>query len=710
MMDTWIIGQQSPKAVLEQLLVGEEKPVDQVFCFDYFDTLIVRDILPEYTKRLAATLHAKVLNVQLNSEELYTIRQEIEKDLCENNVSAGGELEFYLTDFASRYSTVLRSKTGATLDAFSEDRFRQVILDIEVAVEITVQRPCVETVELLRSLKKSGQTTLLVSDFYLPGSHFLKLLHHFDISDLFDHVYISSDHRLAKGSGRMYAKICDDLGCDPKQILMIGDNPHADVSMAKERGCRTMHIQNPSQQAFYDTWRPQDLIDNENIIKRFSEVVPGEGTFQEMAITFWYFCHLLLEELISKKITNVFFFSKEGEFLKKLFDQLQNDLYGHTVVNSHYLLVSRKATFLASLRPLESEDFSRLFAHYRDISLRDFLLSLNFEESVAIALCSELQLDFEKRIPDLQNDPEFMQLRESVRFQQEYKKRRGQQRDNFIHYFDSFAVDYKNDGLTVVDVGWKGSIQDNVYHILQGKVDVQGFFLGSLIATEKKENNKKTGLLFDDNPEPSPFFHVFNNNRSLFEMMLGASHGSADGYFTEKQYKQLPQGHQRVVKETIATESGKICVSTLDFPKERALFKEQVEPLQKEFLKAALLFNRAYILSGCTVPDPVWFAKKHARMVFTPSKAEVDFFEQLYHLENFGIFEYTNFLAGEKLTLKQRLKNLKNIVKDPAILESGFWPPIILRRLGLDLYRHIDGRKRFRREFADGAGKRDDSV
>ena len=151
-------------------------------------------------------------------------------------------------------------------------------------------------------------------------------------------------------------------------------------------------------------------------------------------------------------------------------------------------------------------------------------------------------------------------------------------------------------------------------------------------------------------------------------------------------------------------------MSTLDFPKERALYKEQVEPLQKEFLKAALLFNRAYILSGCTVPDPAWFARKHARMVFTPSKKEVDFFEQLYHLENFGIFEYTNFLAGEKLTLKQRLKNLKNIVKDPAILESGFWPPIILRRLGLDLYRHIDGRKRFRREFVDGAGKRDDSV
>lgn len=709
-MDTWIIGQHSPKAVFEQLLAGDDKPADQVFCFDYFDTLIVRDIQPEYTKQLAATLHVKVLNLPLSSEELYAIRQEIEKDLCEKNVASGGELEFYLTDFASTYYKTLQSASGKSLNVFSEDRFRQIILDIEAAVEITVQRPCSESIELLQSLKNAGQTTLLVSDFYLPGSHFQKLLQHFGILELFDHVYISSDHRLAKGSGRMYAKICDDLGCNPEQILMIGDNPHADIAMAKECGCRTMHIQNPTQQSFYASWRPQDLVNAEKVVHRFSEVVADEGTFQEMAVTLWYFSWLLLEELISKNISNVFFFSKEGEFLKKLFDQLQSDIYGYTVVSSHYLLVSRKATFLASLQPLEEEGFSRLFAHYRDISLRDFLLSLNFEESVAVALCSELQLDFERRISDLQNSPEFKQLKESVKFQQEYEKRRSEQQENFIHYLDSFGVDYKRDGLTVVDVGWKGSIQDNVYHILRGKVAMQGFFLGSLIATEKRENNQKTGLLFDDNPEPSPFFHVFNNNRSLFEMMLGASHGSADGYFTQEQYEQLPQGHQRVVQETISTQSGDICVSTLDFPEERALYKERIEPLQKDFLNAALQFNNAYILSGCTAPDPAWFARKHARMVFTPTKTEVDFFEQLYHLENFGIFEYTNFLAGEKLTLKQRLKNLRNIVRDPAILESGFWPPIILRRLGLDLYRHIDGRKRLRREFANGAWKRDDSV
>jgi hypothetical protein len=37
--------------------------------------------------------------------------------------------------------------------------------------------------------------------------------------------------------------------------------------------------------------------------------------------------------------------------------------------------------------------------------------------------------------------------------------------------------------------------------------------------------------------------------------------------------------------------------------------------------------------------------------------------------------------------------------RNPAMLEMGLWPPIILRRLGLDWYRHINGRRRFQREF-----------
>ncbi len=698
-MDTWVIGRDSPERIAGHLLAATSSAPPAVFCFDYFDTLVVRDIEPEYTKQLAARLHSQLLDNALAAGELYRIRQELEKGLCEEHAAAGGELDFHLADFARAYLGVLRKKAGQLPVLVHEERFVQLILDIEVAVELAVQRPCAEAVAVLRALKRSRRTTVLISDFYLPGTHFRRMLKHFRLHELFDHIYISSDYGVAKGSGRLYRKICDDLGCRPDRLVMIGDNPHADVNMAREQGLAAIQVKNPAQQKLYSQWRPGDLSATGRVARRFAAASRPAAAFGEMTYSLWLFTSLLVQRLIREKAGQVFFFSKEGEFLKRLFDRYQQDLFGHAVIESHYILVSRKATFLASLRPLAEEDFSRLFAHYRDISLRDFLLSLNIEESVAATLCEELNLDFSRRFPDLQNRPEFIALKRSGRFQQEYESRRDRQRENFIRYLDSFGIDYRQEGLNIVDVGWKGSIQDNIYYILGGRVRVRGFYVGSLIATQRSATNIKTGLLFDDTPGLSPYFHVYNNNRSLFEMVLGASHGSADGYFTRQQYERLPGDHQRTVRERIRSREDELCIATLDLPEERELYRRVIQPLQEEMFAAAVALNRAYLRCGCTAPGPEWFARQHARMVFKPRREEVDFFERLYHLENFGIFEYTDFRTDHGLSKKQRLKNLKNILKDKEILESGIWPPIILRGLGLDFYRHFDGRRRYKREF-----------
>ena len=374
---------------------------------------------------------------------------------------------------------------------------------------------------------------------------------------------------------------------------------------------------------------------------------------------------------------------------------MQADLFGGPVVRSHYLLVSRKATFLASLKPLEEEDFSRLFYFYRNISPRDFLLSLNIEEPLAAELCSQAGIDFQARLIDLPNQSVFQQLLACDSFRKLYEKRRKQQRRNFFTYLQSFGVDYENDGLTIVDVGWKGSIQDNIWHILGGTVKMQGYYAGFLDAAVKQQNNGKQGLLFD-NTSSLPYFNVYNNNRSLFEMMLGASHGSADGYFLSE---ELPDDHRREVRQRIKTENGELLIAALDMPQERALFEEKIKPLQTQMLAENKRLNAAFVHSGCVLPKLEWFARRHARMVFTPSSQEIDFFESLYHLENFGVFEYTNFRTEANLSLQERWRNFVAMRKNPSILEMGTWPPIILRRLGLDFYRHINGRRRLQREF-----------
>jgi HAD superfamily hydrolase (TIGR01549 family) len=699
-MDSWIIGHSKPDHLLRYLLDKAAQVEGLVVCFDYFDTLVIRNIEPEFTKQLASRLLSTVVSNISPPEELYRLRQELEKALCEESSAAGGELEFYLPSFGPRYLEILRKEKPGVLAHFSEERFTQLLLDLELSVETSVQRPCVPVVDLLTSLKEAGLRTILISDFYLPSSHFTPMLEKQGLDGLFERVFVSADYGLAKGSGRLYLQVCDELDCRPEQMVMIGDNPHSDIEMAGQQGLATIFIENPEQKAYYEQWEPSKREDHTRINQHFSGALkPGRACFAEMAHSLWYFVHLLFQALLKQQVEHVFFFSKEGEFLKERFDCFQEEIFGTRIITSHYLLVSRKATYLASLRPLDQETFTGIFTHYRDISLRDFLLSLNLEESLAKSVCQELDLDFDRRYPDLQNCAEFQKLKESELFQSIYETRRTQQADNLISYLDSFDIDFRQKGLTIVDVGWKGSIQDNLYHLLEKKVCFQGFYIGSLIAPNKNSNNGKKGILFDDAPAPTSFFDVYNNNRSLYEMMLGATHGSADGYFTRAQFENLPGDHDRLIRESIAQDDGELCVTTLDLPEERQLYESAIRPLQRGMAAVFSLQNEAYIASGCCLPTRKWFARQHARMVFKPKSEEVEFFERLYHLENFGIFEYTDFQADGTFTIRQRLRNLRNVVRDGAILESGIWPPIILRRLGIGFYRYFDGYSRHVRAF-----------
>lgn len=703
MIDSWKIGHLNLDQVTELFLSYIAERPDTIVCFDYFDTLITRTVQPEFTKQLAASSLSLLINGLCTADRLYEIRRDLEKEMCEESLASGGELEFYLQDFAPRFLVLLRNENGEFPIGWDDKQFTKLILDIELTVEKKVQEVCADTAGILKSLKDAGCRTVLISDFYLPSSHFIPMMEHHDLADLFDHIYVSADYGLAKGSGRLYDKVISDLGCDPENMVMIGDNPHSDVSMANERGIKSVFLENPEKKDFYSTWNRDEHLTGNKVAERFSRGNGASVMFSEMGFSLWFFISRLVEELLSRQVSNVFFFSKEGEFLKRLFDRYQEDLFGQQVINSHYLLVSRKATFLASLRPLEEEDFSRLFNYYRDISLRDFLLSLNLEESIASGICEDVGLEYETRHHDFPNHPDFLKLKSSDVFRDVYEVRRSRQRQNLKNYIESFKVDYNDEGLTIVDVGWKGSIQDNLYHVFDKEVAFTGYYVGSLIAPNKSENNLKNGLLFDDSPAPGHYFDVFNNNRSLFEMVLGATHGSADGYFTEEEFESLPADHKKVVARSIDTGNGELNIATLDLPEERELFNEQIKPLQDHYYSTFVALNNAFGRSQCLSPQPEWFAKQHARMVFKPEKGEIDFFERLYHLENFGVFEYTNFQAGSRLPMKQRLKNLLNIMRDRQVLESGIWPPIILRRLGLGKYRHVDGAIRHRKAFGTGS-------
>ena len=94
--------------------------------------------------------------------------------------------------------------------------------------------------ELLDALRAAGRTVILLSNaqscFTRPELELLGL------SERFDHVYISSEVGFQKPDPRFFTAPLRDLGLEPADCLMIGNDPTCDVAGAITAGLDAVYI------------------------------------------------------------------------------------------------------------------------------------------------------------------------------------------------------------------------------------------------------------------------------------------------------------------------------------------------------------------------------------------------------------------------------------------------------------------------------------
>lgn len=656
---------------------------------DFFDTVVVRVVHPESTKRIAARRVASALGLACDAEGLYQLRSTLERDVCVANEQAGHDLDFRFDErFMARWFDAVAERGWLPPGRGRED-FHAACVEAEVETECLVQRLDERIVALLKEAKARGLQVHCVSDFYLPEALLRRVMAHHGIEALFDGVFVSSESLKTKRSGRLYDLVLGELGFEPSSVLMIGDNEHSDVRMAEEKGLASHLVDRAAQRTFYEVAQ-RELLQADALGRLVAQTLAEScavhatprSFFPPFALTLYRFIDGLHHRLLKAGVRDVFFLSREGEFLKTLFDRYQEaHRFGATSrVRSHYLLVSRKSTFIASLSPLAEERFETLFRQYRALSLRDFLSNLNFLPEDIEALARDLGVDADAREADLPTSATFAALLACQRFQDLYERLRTEQRQLFCDYVASFGADVHGDGLALVDVGWKGTIQDHIHRIFQGKVAVDGYYLGLIAPGAASETNRKEGVLFTLLPTNSPFFAVYNDNRPLFEILLGASHGSADCY--------------------VRTAEG-ASAATMELEQERQIFLEVIHPIQQTLLAVfedlLSVFSRTHLTSDALEQ---LVAEHHARLTFMPTPEEMAFFTRLHHYENFGVFGTSRFEVSERLPLGVRMKNLYRLAKSPReTLQSGWWPPLTLEQQGLGFLRPAYGAWRFKRTF-----------
>ena len=657
----------------------------KIVFFDIFDTIFLRTVHPEYVKKLWAKKIQMTLGINASSEHLYTIRNQIEGEICEKNRADGFDLEFKFEDFCEQFYDEITDNRKYGVRDTPYEFFIQICEEAELDVEKSVQRIDEDFLVFASFLKEQNILMYCLSDFYLSRRMLLDLFQRHGIAHFFTDIFVSSEYLLTKRTGRLYDKVISEMNVPFKNVLMVGDNEHSDYEVPRSKQVYSYLISRDVTRAFYHKHMKESLSTKaierkiEDIIQKFLDET--KLPFAQIALSLYAFIECLYKRFNQEKVENIFFLAREGEYLKELFD-LYQAIHNMQPINAHYLLVSRKSTFLPSLQKLPDEKFDTLFRQYRNISINEFLLSLNFSESQIKEVSTELDFDFSLKSDDLPTDVIFAKLLENKIFETIYEQNRREQYNNFIQYVNSFGVNLKEEGLHLIDVGWKGTIQDHISVMIED-ISVYGYYLGLVDIGAAHSNSHKEGILFSRMPTKSIFFDVYNENRALFEVILGASHGSAACYEREN-----GDGIRVVVGQE---------------PLERELYENVVRPMQNQltrlFITIAETMNKTHYnyddLKG-------FYARNHARMVLFPNEQQLCFFESLYHFENFGLYEFSKFNRSQKIKVIEQFMNFMILLRNPGkVLSKGFWGPLTLKNEGLGMFAKLYGIYRYLRIFKE---------
>ena len=172
--------------------------------FDVFDTLLRRSIAPPGRSKVPAAKAIvnllKKYGINVAVKEILILRRRIEQRLGKSYREVGKDWECPIDEvFVNLLKEFLSSKDAA--------EYAPQIVQTEIEAELSVIRPEKGMGDALAQLRKIGLPIVLVSDMYLSGTHVRLLLDKCHFTGLFDDLYVSSDYKLCKRTGRLYELI-----------------------------------------------------------------------------------------------------------------------------------------------------------------------------------------------------------------------------------------------------------------------------------------------------------------------------------------------------------------------------------------------------------------------------------------------------------------------------------------------------------------------
>lgn len=271
------------------------------------------------------------------------------------------------------------------------------------------------------------------------------------------------------------------------------------------------------------------------LTKDWDDIFKKYNNFSNHAFPLFLFTHRLYSELAENKISDVLFMSREGQFLKILFEKYgkirtELKLPMHDI-KTHYFYGSRNSIMMASVKPIEEETFDMMFRFFRFfIRARGFLFSIGFSNEQIAEVANNFEGGMKalnKICFNFKTSKTLKKLKENPVFRRIYEENRQKQSHAFGEYMKTFNVDLNN-GLTFVDIGYHGTMQDLIFKYFNEKVNMRGYFIKN--RSKYHPNNLKFGLLGDNLNKPLFGSKINKYDTFNYEQILRADHGRCLGY------------------------------------------------------------------------------------------------------------------------------------------------------------------------------------
>ncbi|MGB8452031.1 MAG: hypothetical protein WCD89_06835 [Anaerocolumna sp.] len=664
---------------------NEVRKQSKVLSLDIWDTVIRRRCYPDESKfglsKYVLIKYYPLLKDKYKKSlpfDLVKIRQGFEYSISRNNMIMGFDDEYDINEVLSYWSDELM----INLSYYRKNLLLEEFIEYELKHECYISYLDPEIIDKIKRI--NYEKLIYISDFYMNHTLIDRILKPYGNRIRFDLGFVSCEYNLNKKSGRLYKKVEEELSLNAKNHYHIGDNKLSDVIVPHKMGIESRRyfsihetirqMRHTSDYMFRSRIkRPlqkRKLFGYFLTLKKQLKTIKSDNPYMKLGInhSLYYITYVLaiIESAIKEQVDKVYYFTREGEFFSQIHNEIQKaNIFGFPIPEAIVLEVSRMATFAPSIQEISIDGMIRLWSQYPDQSVETFFKSLHIESDSYRFFFEKYGIHNTNRpIKKIYKDDSIKQLFGDKQFRNKLGAEIEKKRCLLLKYFEQKGIHKEMEKLFVVDIGWRGSIQDNIALLLPN-TEVVGYYMGLFHSYYDKVLNSRK-LCFVKSKGKDNYLWYLRHPYPI-EMYTNSKNGSVTGY------QESDDGSVKAVRN--------------NYSKEDFVFDKYVKYYQKGVLMSVPESGGMIRTFSFTTAELMPYAMRILKkMMINPDKLFIRPFFELVDNNMFGIGKLENMACSVNIiNLFKSLFSSKDINKLIDLVEASHWPNGVLIRQHLSV-------------------------